>query len=154
MHGFWNQGKGISKYCHHDFSDLICSIRYPLRVVKQSDAATQRPFADLRLIQIVAVTYFLLIPPDTLEGYYYRCIFLGFCARVLGRVDYEQCRTVWHQYPGNGGNLYSESDQGYYHPCNPDFLHAGKIIWADHHWSDNWVFFNWYLYHQYFLVER
>ncbi|MBP9747307.1 MAG: hypothetical protein KBD41_18055 [Saprospiraceae bacterium] len=112
------------------------------------------PLLIYALIQIVAVTYFLLIPPDTLEGYYYRCIFLGFCARVLGRVDYEQCRTVWHQYPGNGGNLYSESDQGYYHPCNPDFLHAGKIIWADHHWSDNWVFFNWYLYHQYFLVER
>ena len=129
-------------------SDILCGLLS--KVMQQCNG----PLLIYALIQIVAVTYFLLIPPDTLEGYYYRCIFLGFCARVLGRVDYEQCRTVWHQYPGNGGNLYSESDQGYYHPCNPDFLHAGKIIWADHHWSDNWVFFNWYLYHQYFLVER
>lgn len=115
-------------------SDILCGLLS--KVMQQRKG----PLLIYALIQIVAVTYFLLIPPDTLEGYYYRCIFLGFCARVLGRVDYEQCRTVWHQYPGNGGNLYSESDQGYYHPCNPDFLHAGKIIWADHHWSDNWVF--------------
>ncbi|MDZ4710060.1 MAG: MFS transporter [Saprospiraceae bacterium] len=59
-------------------SDILCG--FLSKMMQQRKG----PLLIYAAIQLLAMTYFLLIPPDTLQGYYYRCIFLGFSAGYWG----------------------------------------------------------------------
>ena len=59
-------------------SDILCGLLS--KVMQQRKG----PLLIYAFIQLAAISYFLLIPPDTLDGYYYRCIFLGFSAGYWG----------------------------------------------------------------------
>jgi MFS transporter, putative metabolite:H+ symporter len=59
-------------------SDILCGLLS--KVMQQRKG----PLLIYAIIQIVAAAYFLLIPPVTVQGYYYRCIFLGFSVGYWG----------------------------------------------------------------------
>lgn len=59
-------------------SDILCG--FISKVMRQRKG----PLLIYAFIQILAMTYFLLLPPETLDGYYYRCVFLGFSAGYWG----------------------------------------------------------------------
>jgi hypothetical protein len=59
-------------------SDILCGLLS--KIMQQRKG----PLLIYALIQIIAVTFFLLVPPDSLKGYYYRCAFLGFSAGYWG----------------------------------------------------------------------
>lgn len=59
-------------------SDILCG--FLSKVMKQRKG----PLLIYAGLQVVAMSYFLLYPPETLQGYYYRCAFLGFSAGYWG----------------------------------------------------------------------
>ncbi len=59
-------------------SDILCGF---LSKVLQK---RKTPLLIYAILQLFATTYFLLIPPDTAQGYYYRCAFLGFSIGYWG----------------------------------------------------------------------
>jgi len=59
-------------------SDILCG--FLSKIMKQRKA----PLLIYAGLQVIAMSYFLLYPPETLQGYYYRCAFLGFSAGYWG----------------------------------------------------------------------
>lgn len=59
-------------------SDIFCGLLS--KMMRQRKG----PLLIYAIIQLVAATYFLLIPPATAQGYYYRCAFLGFSCGYWG----------------------------------------------------------------------
>ncbi len=59
-------------------SDILCG--FLSKMMKQRKG----PLLIYAGLQVIAMSYFLLYPPETLQGYYYRCAFLGFSAGYWG----------------------------------------------------------------------
>jgi len=59
-------------------SDILCGLLSKMMQQRKG------PLLIYAAIQIIAMSYFLLVPPDSLQGYYYRCLFLGFSAGYWG----------------------------------------------------------------------
>ena len=59
-------------------SDILCGF---LSKVLQK---RKTPLLIYAVLQIFATAYFLLVPPDTAQGYYIRCAFLGFSIGYWG----------------------------------------------------------------------
>lgn len=59
-------------------SDILCG--FLSKMMKQRKG----PLLIYAALQVIAMSYFLLFPPETLQGYYYRCAFLGFSAGYWG----------------------------------------------------------------------
>lgn len=59
-------------------SDILCG--FLSKIMKQRKG----PLLIYAFLQLLALSYFLLVPPETLQGYYYRCAFLGFSAGYWG----------------------------------------------------------------------
>lgn len=59
-------------------SDILCG--FLSKMMKQRKG----PLLIYAVLQLLAMSYFLLVPPESLQGYYYRCAFLGFSAGYWG----------------------------------------------------------------------
>lgn len=59
-------------------SDILCGYLSKLMQKRKG------PLLIYAGLQVIATAYFLLIPPSTAEGYYYRCVILGFSVGYWG----------------------------------------------------------------------
>ncbi len=61
-------------------SDILCGLLSKLMQKRKA------PLLIYAILQIIATSFFLLIPPQTAQGYYYRCMFLGFSVGYWGII--------------------------------------------------------------------